>query len=85
MESESYFPLTEWTSGPLGILSLDSRRSNTASVHPKDLKEIVGKDELVRSKLLEELNSLFLLAGDPGLSTAYNWNSSDQIFPSFFS
>ena len=38
----------------------------------RNLKEIVGKDKLVRSKLLEELNSLFLLAEDLGLSTAYN-------------
>ena len=28
----------------------------------KDLKETVGKDELVRSKLLEELNSFFLFS-----------------------
>ena len=46
----------------------------------KNLKETVGKNKLVRSKLLEELNSLFLLAGDLGPSTAYNQGSSDQIF-----
>ena len=46
----------------------------------KNLKETVGKNKLVRSKLLEELNSLFLLAGDLGPSTAYNQSSSDQTF-----
>ena len=46
----------------------------------ENLKETIGKNKLVRSKLLEELNSLFLLAGDLGLSTAYNGSSSDQIF-----
>ena len=46
----------------------------------KNLKEIVGKNKLVCSKLLEKLNFFFLLAGDLGLSTAYNRSSSDQIF-----
>ena len=46
----------------------------------KNLKEIVGKNKLVRSKLLEELNSLFLLTRDLGFFTAYNRSSSDQIF-----
>ena len=44
----------------------------------KNLKETVDKNKLVRSKLLEELNSLFLLARDLGLTTAYNQSSSDQ-------
>ena len=47
----------------------------------KSLKETIGKNKHVRSKLLEELNSLFLLAGDSGPSKAYNWSSSDQTFP----
>ena len=47
----------------------------------ENLKETVGKNKLVRNKLLEELNSLFLLAGDLGISTAYNQSSLDQIFP----
>ena len=46
----------------------------------KNLKETVGKNKLVRSKLLEELISLFLFAGDLGPSMAYNRSSSDQIF-----
>ena len=46
----------------------------------KNLKETLGKNKFVRSKLLEELNSLFLLAGDSGPSKSYNWSSSDQIF-----
>jgi len=46
----------------------------------KNLKETVGKNKLVRSKLLEELNSLFLLARDLGPSTAYNRSSFDQRF-----
>ena len=46
----------------------------------KNLKETLGKNKLLRSKLLEELNSLFLLAGDLGPSTAYNQSSSHQIF-----
>ena len=52
----------------------------TQFLSTKDLKEIVGKNELVCSKLLEELNSLFLLAGDLSPSTAYNRSSSNQIF-----
>ena len=36
----------------------------------KNLKEIVGKNKLVRSKFLEELNSRFLLARDLGPSMA---------------
>ena len=35
----------------------------TQLLSTKNLKEIVGKDKLVRSKLLEELNSLFLFSG----------------------
>ena len=46
----------------------------------KNLKEIVGKNKLVRSKLLEKLNSLFFLGRDLGPSTAYNRSPSDQIF-----
>ena len=46
----------------LGIFSLDGGRSNTASAPPKNLKETVGKTKLVRSKLLEELNSFFFLS-----------------------
>ena len=47
----------------------------------KNLKETVGKNKLVRSKSLEELNSLFLfLAGDLALSTAYDRSSSNQKF-----
>ena len=43
------------------------------------LKETLGKNKLELSKLLEELNSLFLfLAGDLGLSMAYDRSSSDQ-------
>ena len=38
----------------------------------KNLKEIVGKNKFVRSKLLEKLNSLFFLTRDLGPSTAYN-------------
>jgi len=38
------------------------------------------KSELVRNKLLEELNSLFLLAGDSGPSKAHNRSSSNQNF-----
>ena len=34
----------------------------TQLLSTKDLKEIVGKNELVRSKLLEEYNSLFLFS-----------------------
>ena len=44
----------------------------------KNLKETLGKNKLVCSKLLEELNSLFRLARDLGPSTAYNRSSSDQ-------
>jgi len=44
----------------------------------KNLKETVGKNKLVHNKLLEELNSLFLLAGDLGPSTTDNQSSSDQ-------
>ena len=53
----------------------------------KNLKETVSKNKLVRSKLLEELNSRFLLAGDLGPSMAYNRISSDQGFfrPLFYS
>ena len=47
----------------------------------KNLKETVGKNKLVRSKLLEKLYSPFLLAGDLGPSTAYNGSSSNQISP----
>ena len=47
----------------------------------ENLKETVGKNKLVRIKLLEELNSLFFLAENLGHSTAYNRSSSDQIFP----
>ena len=43
----------------------------------KSLKETVGKNKLVRIKLLEELNSIFLLARDLGPSTVYNRSSSD--------
>ena len=50
----------------------------------KNLKETAGKNKLVCNKLLEELNSLFLLAGDLGPSTAYNRSSSDQIFRPLF-
>ena len=46
----------------------------------ENLKETVGKNQLVRSKLLEELNSLLFLAGDLRPPTAYNRSSSDQIF-----
>ena len=46
----------------------------------KNLKETLGKNKLLRSKLLEELNSLFLLARDLGPSTTNNGSSSDQIF-----
>ena len=44
----------------------------------KNLKETLGKNKLVRSKLLEELNSLFLLVRDLGPSTAYDRGSSNQ-------
>jgi len=44
----------------------------------KSLKETIGKNKHVRSKLLEELNSLFLLTGDSGPSKAYNRSSYDQ-------
>ena len=37
----------------------------------KNLKEILGKNKLELSKLLEKLNSLFF-AGDLGPSTAYD-------------
>ena len=43
----------------------------------KNLKETLGKNKLEHNKLLEELNSLFLLAGDLSPSTAYNRCSSD--------
>ena len=46
----------------------------------KNLKETIGKNKLVRINLLEELNSLFLLARDLGLSMTYNQSSSDQRF-----
>jgi len=46
----------------------------------KNLKEIIGKNKLVRSKLFEELNSLFFSVGDLGVSMAYNRSSSDQKF-----
>jgi len=46
----------------------------------KNLKETVGKNKLIRSKLLEELNSLFLLAGDLGPSTA----STEVLLTRFF-
>ena len=39
-----------------GIFSLDGRRSNTA-LSTKTLKEMIGKEQLVRSKLAKELNS----------------------------
>ena len=53
----------------------------------KNLKETLDKNKLQLSKLLEELNSLFLLAGDLNPSTAYNQSSSDQRFfrPLFYS
>jgi len=46
----------------------------TQLLFTKNLKEIMGKDKLVRSKLLEELNSLFLFSGGLGASTARNRN-----------
>ena len=64
----------------LGIFSLDGGQSNTASVQQKSQRDF-GKNRLGHSKLLEELNSLFLLAGDLSPSMAYNRSSSDQIFP----
>ena len=51
----------------------------TQLLSAKDHKESVGKDELVRSKLLEELNSFFL-AGDSGPSKVYNRSSYYQNF-----
>ena len=47
----------------------------TQLLSTKNLKEIVDKDKLVRSKLLEELNSLFLFSGGLGAFTAHNRNS----------
>ena len=47
----------------------------TQLLSARNLKEIVGKDKLVRNKLLEELNSLFLFSGSLSASTAHNQNS----------
>ena len=47
----------------------------TQLLSTKNLKEIVGKDKLVPSKLLEELNSLFLFSRGLGASAARNRNS----------
>ena len=38
---------------------MDGRRSDTA-LSTKTLKEMIGKEQLVRSKSTEELNSLFV-------------------------
>ena len=46
----------------------------------KNFKEILSKNKLELSKLLEELNSLSFLAGYLGPSTAYDLSSSDQNF-----
>ena len=54
----------------------------TQLLSTRNLKEIVGKDKLVRSKLLEELNSLFLFSGGLGASTAHNRNSLPRILQS---
>ena len=61
MESESYFSLTGERQDHLGI-SLWIVDEVTQLLSTKNLKEIVGKNELVRNKLLEELNSLFLFS-----------------------
>jgi len=50
----------------------------TQLLSTKNLKEIVGKNELVRSKLLEQLNSLFLFSWSSWCSTTYNRSSSSQ-------
>ena len=52
----------------------------TQLLSDQNLKETVGKNKLVCSKFLEELNSFFLLVRDLGPSTAYNRSFSDQIF-----
>ena len=65
---------TSWESSLWMVVEVTQLLSN------KNLKETLGKNKLERSKLLEELNSLFLLAGDLDPSTAYNRSSSDQNF-----
>jgi len=65
---------TSWESSLWMVDEVTQHLSN------KNLKETLGKYKLERNKLLEELNALFLLAGDLGPFTTYNRSSSDQNF-----